>query len=635
MIEGMIINLAMIVAFPFLFWQLMGRITGESPLSKRRSALHIQLLSGALTGALGVILMSFSINVTSEVIIDLRHIAILIPALFFGIPATLTAAAIIALARILLFGSWTAVSITAGVGMIAIGVACGLISLLPMKQISKSLMMNVTSIGILTFIFYLTLAVFENEASLFISTSIVHAALSFTAGMAACYFSNHMFYHSELLANLKESNSQLKLLLKGFNAAVLVESPEGKVSLMNDKFKDLIGIKEYPPGEQGQHLHRQAETMFTSKEDYMKTVRRTRAARTPVTNEVLYHEDGRVFERDYAPIYTENNFFSGHLWSYRDVTEQKEMERRLRESKLRYASLFKHNQSATFSLDSKGNLTDFNEAAEQMSGFSSEELLGAPLRRLIRPAQRLKTQQHFAKILQGKSTTFESEIINRRGDLIQLNVNAAPIILDGRVIGIVGVAHDITEEKKWQQMLEESENLYRSLSNIDGLTGIPNRRSYDETLEREWRQAYRNGKPISMIMLDIDHFKSYNDTYGHLEGDECLRIISSTLEGALHRPSDFIARYGGEEFSVILPQTDRDGAKTVANSLHSSVVELGLPHESSLCMPYVTISLGVATAIPKTEDGYEELAQAADQALYEAKRNGRNTVHIHEKSTIQ
>lgn len=166
------------------------------------------------------------------------------------------------------------------------------------------------------------------------------------------------------------------------------------------------------------------------------------------------------------------------------------------------------------------------------------------------------------------------------------------------------------------------------LSRIDGLTGIANRRSFDEALESEWKRCRRNKIHISMLMLDMDYFKLYNDTYGHQMGDMCLKSIGVILSFHISRPGDMAARYGGEEFAAILVDTDLEGARTKAEDIRKRVVTLGIPHGASKAADVMTVSIGVAAAIPTDEDGYNELVKAADKALYKAKNSGRNCVCI-------
>lgn len=180
-----------------------------------------------------------------------------------------------------------------------------------------------------------------------------------------------------------------------------------------------------------------------------------------------------------------------------------------------------------------------------------------------------------------------------------------------------------------QRFLKDSNVELHHLSSIDGLTGIANRRAFDQFVEREWQQSRKSGKSMAVIICDIDHFKAYNDTYGHLQGDVCLRSIAQKLADTVKRREDLVARYGGEEFVAVLPNTDLEGASAVAEDLRLAVTSLQLSHEASQTAPIVTISLGVA--VNQSQADYSsvlELIQAADGALYKAKSSGRNQVIV-------
>ena len=173
--------------------------------------------------------------------------------------------------------------------------------------------------------------------------------------------------------------------------------------------------------------------------------------------------------------------------------------------------------------------------------------------------------------------------------------------------------------------LNQANKELQLLSATDGLTGLSNRRMYDELSLREWRRCERTKKPISLVMVDVDHFKLYNDHYGHQAGDECLKAVATQLRRAAPRASDVVARYGGEEFVFALGETDMDGAKWVANHLRQRIADLKMPHLASP-LQYVTVSCGVASVIPGDNLSLEILLQSADYALYQAKELGRNRV---------
>ena len=172
--------------------------------------------------------------------------------------------------------------------------------------------------------------------------------------------------------------------------------------------------------------------------------------------------------------------------------------------------------------------------------------------------------------------------------------------------------------------LKAKTDLLEKLASLDGLTEIPNRRAFDTALERQFNQAQRTGTPLSLLILDIDYFKKFNDHYGHPMGDECLRRVASTLMELTHRPEDLVARLGGEEFAILLPNTDNTGATLRAEQYRISIENLNIPHLLNNPTPYVTTSIGVGTITPKPSDHLRDLLKAADNALYDAKNRGRN-----------
>ena len=208
------------------------------------------------------------------------------------------------------------------------------------------------------------------------------------------------------------------------------------------------------------------------------------------------------------------------------------------------------------------------------------------------------------------------------GTRLYLAVDAGPIHDDhGRLIAVVETLRDMTEQKLAQMALQ-------SLAVKDGLTGIANRRSFDETLAAEWLRSQREQTHLSLILADVDYFKRFNDTYGHQKGDACLKAIAEAFEALAFRPADLAARYGGEEFAVILPTTHGEGAAEVAARILEAVRALDIPHNTSGVGQTVSVSIGIATIIPAAGMVSESLVAAADRALYAAKDGGRNRVIV-------
>ncbi|MDF2491101.1 MAG: diguanylate cyclase [Pseudomonas sp.] len=179
-----------------------------------------------------------------------------------------------------------------------------------------------------------------------------------------------------------------------------------------------------------------------------------------------------------------------------------------------------------------------------------------------------------------------------------------------------------------QQQLLDTNLMLQRLMNSDGLTGLSNRRHFDEYLELEWRRAMREQQQLSLLMIDVDYFKAFNDTFGHLAGDEALRKVADAIRGSCGRPSDLPARYGGEEFALVLPNTSPGGARLVAEKLRQGVVALNIPHTSPHAEACLTVSIGLATHVPTIGSQCRQLILAADKGLYQAKASGRNRVCV-------
>ena len=179
-----------------------------------------------------------------------------------------------------------------------------------------------------------------------------------------------------------------------------------------------------------------------------------------------------------------------------------------------------------------------------------------------------------------------------------------------------------------QQQLLDTNLVLQRLMNSDGLTGLSNRRHFDEYLELEWRRAMRDQTQLSLLMIDVDFFKTYNDSFGHVEGDEALRKVAATIREASSRPSDLPARYGGEEFALVLPNTSPGGARMVAEKLRMSVAALKIPHIAPTDGSSLTVSIGLSTVVPQQGSDCRQVIMAADKGLYTAKHNGRNQVGI-------
>ena len=194
----------------------------------------------------------------------------------------------------------------------------------------------------------------------------------------------------------------------------------------------------------------------------------------------------------------------------------------------------------------------------------------------------------------------------------------------GNVQALVGFMFDITERKRSEEKLLALQQELEDLSFRDGLTGVNNRRKFDAVLQREWQEARRNVQPLSLLLFDVDFFKNYNDHYGHVEGDECLKRVAQALAGAAHRPSDFLARYGGEEFVLLLPASDANAARAVADRCRQAIFKAQIAHAVSTVGQLLTVSIGAGTTVPSEHGDPVRFLDEVDRRLYRAKHLGRN-----------
>lgn len=199
---------------------------------------------------------------------------------------------------------------------------------------------------------------------------------------------------------------------------------------------------------------------------------------------------------------------------------------------------------------------------------------------------------------------------------------------DGDVESLVGFMFDISERKKTEQALARLQKELEELSFKDGLTGVANRRMFDSVMELEWANARRNGQPLSLILIDIDSFKQFNDHYGHIAGDDCLKRVGRQLGTAGTRPRDFFARFGGEEFVLVLPESDAAAALLVAERCRDLIFKEQIAHDRSPVSQILTISLGVGTIVPAHDDQALKFIDEVDMRLYRAKQAGRNRVVV-------
>jgi len=311
---------------------------------------------------------------------------------------------------------------------------------------------------------------------------------------------------------------------------------------------------------------------------------------------------------------------TGILVEYRDMTGQLAAEQERRRQEQLYRGLVENTTGVLFTTDAESHFVTANRTCLELLGVTIHELRSKTLPDLIHPDHEPRLLEAREERNVGRNVnSFVLPLRTADGSCRWLDLDLHSVFDDEqRLLGMQGFGHDVTDEH------EEREQLLQAAS-TDGLTGLANRRHFDEFLSQQVAAATRYGSPLSLVTLDLDHFKHLNDRYGHLAGDDVLRAVARSL-ASTGRESDLVARHGGEEFALVLPQTDAAGALRVAERAADAVRAVEVQHEGAVL--HVTASFGVATFDQNTHRDAVGLLQAADRAVYEAKHAGRNTVRV-------
>jgi diguanylate cyclase (GGDEF)-like protein/PAS domain S-box-containing protein len=473
------------------------------------SPLRNRLLGGIFLGLLGVLMMYFSIRITSSVMSDMRHIPILLAALYGGFSASFIAAAIVAVSRLLILGTFDASTLMTALIMLLLGIMCGYISRFPAKPFIRLTAMNLICILTVAATLYLRLP----DKDLALKVIRYHAGFSLIGGLLAYFVTQFLSRANETMRKLKENMQQLHESERRYRR-LIESSPDATFVLYEGT---ILFINE-------------------------KTLRLLRADR------------------------------------YDQVVGQR-------------MELFLHPDEVAASYDR------INAMAASGVAVDKEE------------------QRYF----------------RCDGSMFHAEISISPVHYEGKP-SYMGVVRDVSERKKTDIQLREALAELEMLSNADSLTQISNRRHFDEMLAAEWKKAAHDSRSLSLILLDIDYFKAFNDRYGHQTGDACLKEVAQTIRSSIRQPSDFAARYGGEEFVIILPDTELEEASAAAETIRMEIEKRKIAHASSKISLYVTVSLGIACLQPHLITDANEIVAMADKALYRAKEQGRNQVSIYNKA---
>ncbi len=316
--------------------------------------------------------------------------------------------------------------------------------------------------------------------------------------------------------------------------------------------------------------------------------------------------------------------------SIRDISEEYKIQKALLNSEERFSKIFHNASIGIIVADYNGEILDMNKHLINLLEISKTDLINKNLSHwnILGKNSNIKHLKEKLDKCEDNRYQYEDAIETFKSKTnINIRYNFSYFFFySGNKKVLLGTMEDITEVVNAKKQLEIANKNLLELVNLDGLTRIPNRRNFDRKVQEEWKRMKREGKPISLLMIDIDKFKDYNDTYGHLEGDSVLKTVANVIYKSVKRPGDIAARFGGEEFVVLLPDTKIEGAKFIAERIINDLYDINLPNESSGISDRITISIGINTSIPDENNTPHNMINLADIALYRAKSKGRNRI---------
>jgi diguanylate cyclase (GGDEF)-like protein/PAS domain S-box-containing protein len=420
--------------------------------------------------------------------------------------------------------------------------------------------------------------------------------------------------------NIKEKAAFLQNLLDTIPSPVFYKDKNHVYLGCNKAFAEYIGVKkedlpgksvyDVAPEDKGDIYRDADDKLIDSGEDQIY--------QSQVVDRKGEIKDVKFYKSVFRDLNGEKNGIIGVIL---DITNLKEAIRTAEKKERMIEILLDTVPLPIYYQDNDGKYINCNKAFEELVGMKKDKIKGN------------LQESVWGEKLAGCSAKRDMDLLKNKEHLkseyniIDKNGEARIVVFDktlfyteeGEIGGIIGAISDITDIRHMQEEL-------KALSIKDSLTGIYNRRGFEEMSERIFKESLRNQKSVSIIMIDIDKFKLYNDHYGHQAGDECLKQIAEKLEKSCKRPSDIVARYGGEEFIIFLPDTDVEGARTVAEKIKKNIEDMGIEHVKSRHGGIVTVSIGIAATVPKNEHEMEKLIGRADKMLYQAKELGRNRI---------
>ncbi|MDR3468519.1 MAG: PAS domain S-box protein [Xanthobacteraceae bacterium] len=422
---------------------------------------------------------------------------------------------------------------------------------------------------------------------------------------------------------LAESEARYRFLAENTTDVIMLLDRTGRRHFVSQACRGLAG---YEPEEM--LAIRSADMIHPEDVERVLAILHNETAQVTVTYRMQRKDGSYIWvEASFKPVEIDDRS-DLCLLIIRNIEERMAAQRRLEDSEARYRLLADNSSDMVFQLDRDLVRRYVSPACREILGLEPEQLIGKKPITMVHPDDAARLALVFQTLMSGAAE--RQSIVNRMrhrdGRWIWLEAQFR-VLKDpetGAPSGVLGSVRDISARKAVEDELAEANRRLKALAGQDGLTGLANRRIFDETLAKEHLRARREHTTLALIMIDVDRFKSFNDIYGHPAGDDCLRRVSRAIADAISRPGDLAARYGGEEFAVLLPNTDEAGAERIAERILLAILGLGIPHEAN-ANGVVTVSAGVA-ALACAEAPPESLVDSADHALYRAKDFGRNAV---------
>ncbi len=611
MIHDIFTNISILVAFLLVIGQVFKRSNFDT-----KQSLKIQVLLGVVFGILGVILMLFTIKMAHNVIIDLRNVAIICSGIMGGPLAASVAAVIIAIYRVILFGTNIA-SITGLITALLIGAGAAYICSTKLSRLSKYVL-----IFMLSMLLSNGALIFLIDDKIKLLETLAYYWPTYIFGAILAYFTCEYIISANVNYIMK---SYYTMTADNLLDMISTHEPGGKVIFVTPSIAQLFGYnpEEFIGTSSYEYIHPEDINIIKKTSSVSK---KTGDNYTQVFR--MRRKDGKYIwvETTVRNIMSDDGSVKEMICVTRDITTRKKVEQELRVSNARLTAIFDNAGTGIVLRDCDENLIDANQAYLDMLGYTKEEM--NQLSNIIHPEDSKHIHDIVEDLVSGKCSSHRSEVryIDKNKQIIYADVTTTYI--PGTEYGkasIIRVVNNITERKIKEEELLKAKSEVDKLVATDFLTGVLSRRAFSERFEEEFHRAASEKSPICILIADIDHFKQINDTHGHQVGDLVLQKFSICLSEVC-RQHDFIGRQGGEEFIVCLPSTDKEQGKRVAERMRIAVEELSIKLLYLKEPIKLSASFGVASNIPDKGETTEKLIMQADDAMYEAKEKGRNMV---------